>query len=153
MSSTENKNKKGGVSKPNESSDVYQIFQKSIDNYFQEVIKNAATYLQATSNLQQEIFNSRKKNAENAFTLQKAVFEKLDGNPKVPESAIDLAKSFVSETTVSWNLQNKIILESLDALSKNIEAFNKNSIAFEEINKGLIDYWSSIIKQASKISS
>jgi len=42
------------------------------------------------------------------------------------------------------------MLKSLDTLSKNIEAFNKNSAVFETINKKIINSWVSIIKQTAK---
>ena len=100
--------------------------------------------------MQEEIIESRRNNAKKAIELQEAVCEKLDGKSVVPTSVLDLAKSFAANSSTSWTLQNKLVLDTLQTLSKNIEAFNKNSTSFEEINKKLIDYWASVIKQASK---
>jgi hypothetical protein len=130
--------------------DAYSVFQNSLEKYFKEIRANAASYLQATSDLQEEVIESRKKNAEHAITLQKAAYEKLGGNNHIPSGAIDFAKSLAGQTTLACNLQNRMILASLDALSKNIEAFNKNSAAFEESNKKIIDQWVSIIKKEIK---
>ena len=132
------------------SKDVYSAFQDSLDNYFREIRKNTAKYLQSVSDLQEEIIDSRKKNAEKAMDLQQTIYEKIGGEKNVPSAVFDIAKTFAGNATTSWNLQNKLVLESLETLSRNIEAFNQNSTSFEEINKTLIDYWASVIKQASK---
>jgi len=132
------------------SDDVYSVYEESLAKYFSEVKENAANYLQAVSDLQQEIIESRKKNTEHAIYLQKAAADKLGVNSNIPDNTFDLARSFAEQATKSWNLQNQMVLTSLDTLSKNIEAFNKNSKSFEEINKKLIDSWASTIKQYSK---
>jgi len=131
------------------SDDFYSSFQESLQTYFSEARENAANYLQAVSDLQEEIIEARKKNAENIISLQKATYDKFGGE-YIPPAVMDLAKSFASKTIQTSNLQNEMILTSLDTLSKNIEAFNKNSAVFENINKKIIDYWASIIKQEAK---
>lgn len=134
---------------PESSSDIYSAFQESLQTYFSEVRENAASYLQAACDLQEEMIEARKKNAENIISLQRAAYEKF-GLGQVPNSVIDMAKSFAGQSIQTTNLQNKMILTSLDTLSKNIEAFNKNSAVFENANKKIIDYWASIIKQEAK---
>lgn len=153
MSTTNQPKKIEQSTKPSESTqDVYSLFQESLATYFKEVRANAANYLQVASDLQEEIIESRRKNAEHVISLQKATYEKLGGNNNIPSAVIDLAKSYAGQATQTLNLQNKMILTSLDTLARNIEAFNKNSTSFEEINKKLIDYWASIIKQEAKNS-
>ena len=151
MSVTPNSATKTSESQPNKPDlDVYSVFQESLDNYFKEIRKNTSNYLQSISDLQEEIVESRRNNAKKAIELQELFCEKFDGKTAVPPSALSLAKSFAENASTSWTLQNKLVLDSLQTLSKNIEAFNKNSISFEEINKKLIDRWASIIKQVSK---
>ncbi|MGD2107681.1 MAG: hypothetical protein PVH93_08770 [Nitrosopumilaceae archaeon] len=130
--------------------DVYSAFQDSLERYFSEIKKNTSNYLQSVSDLQEEIIDSRKKNAERAIELQKVAYEKMGGNSNVPSAVMDLATTIAGTTVTSWTMQNKLVLESLDTLSRNIEAFNKNSTSFDEINKRLINYWASIIKQEFK---
>jgi len=135
------------------SNDIYSIFQDSITRYFGEIKGNTADYLQAVTNLQQEIIKSREINAKNAISLQKTISEQLGINSNNSDGVMKLAKSLGEQATKSWNLQNQLMLKSLETLSKNIEAFNKNSASFEEINKNLINSWASIIKQAAKDTS
>lgn len=131
---------------------VFSVFQDSLENYFKEIRKNTSAYLQTASDLQEQIVESRKKNADNVLSIQKMTYEKLGGTDKLPDAVLDLAKMYAGQATQTVNLQNKMIITSLETLAKNIEAFNKNSTSFEEINKKLIEYWASIIKQEIKTS-
>jgi len=130
--------------------DVYSVFENSLVRYCNEVRANAASYLQAVSDLQEEIIELRKKNADSAISLQKTGFEKLGVNTTIPDATYNLAKLFGEQTTKSWELQNQLILKSIDTLAKNIQAFNTNSKTFKDFNKQLIDSWGSIIKTTAK---
>jgi len=130
--------------------DMYSVFQNSINRYFSEIKGNTADYLQAVTNLQQEIIQARENNAKNAISLQKTISDQLGINSINSDGALKLAKSLGEQTTKSWNLQNQLMIKSLETLSKNIEAFNKNSASFEEINKNLINSWADIIKHTAK---
>ena len=138
------------ISKTNskqDSKDMHSIYQSGLARYFSEVKANAANYLQAVSDLQQEIINLENNNFDNILSLQKTVTEELGINNYATDKTIDLSKSYAENTSEIWKAHNKLILSSLDILAKNIEAFNKNSELFSEINKNLIDSCSSIIKQ------
>jgi len=130
--------------------EIYSVFQQSIDKYFKEVRSNAATYLQSVSDLQQEIVKLRKNNVESAISLQKTIADNLGTDTKIPDESLDIAKNFAEQTTKAWNIQNQLMLTSLETLSKNIQAFNDNSQTFAEMNGKLIDFWTSIIKQKSQ---
>jgi len=130
--------------------EIYSVFQQSIDKYFKEVRSNAATYLQSVSDLQQEIVKLRKNNVESAISLQKTIADNLGTDTKIPDESLDIAKNFAEQTTKAWNIQNQLMLTSLETLSKNIQAFNDNSQTFAEMNGKLIDFWASIIKQKSR---
>jgi len=130
--------------------DIYSVFQQSLDKYFKEIKENASTYLQSVSDLQLEIIESRKKNAESAISLQKTMADKLGVDTKISETSLNIATSFAEQTTKAWNFQNQLMLTSLETLSKNIQAFNDNSKTFAELNGKLIDSWASIIKKKSQ---
>ena len=130
--------------------DVYSVFEDSLTKYCNEVRADAASYLQAVSDLQVEIIELRKKNADSAISLQKTAFEKLGVNTTIPDATFNLAKFYGEQTTKSWELQNQLILKSIDTLSKNIQAFNKNSKTIEEFNKQLIGFWVSTSKKQQK---
>jgi len=130
--------------------DVYSVFEDSLTKYCNEVRADAASYLQAVSDLQLEIIELRKKNADSAISLQKTAFEKLGVDTTIPDATFNLAKLFGEQTTKLWELQNQIVLKSIDTLSKNIQAFNTNSKTFEDFNKQIIDSWASITMKPAK---
>lgn len=127
-----------------------EIFNQSIKKYFKNVSVNTASYLQSVSDLQQEIINSRKKNAESFILLQKIIAEKTKANTKISDESLKVVNDFAKQTNQTWNLQNQLMLKSIDALSKNIQAFNENADTQLEMNKKLIESWASIIKEKKK---
>ena len=124
-----------------------EIFNQSIEKYFKNVSVNTASYLQSVSDLQQEIINSRKKNAESFILLQKIIEEKTKFNTKISDESLKIVNDFAKQTNQTWDLQNQLMLKSIDALSKNIQAFNENADTQLEMNKKLIESWASIIKE------
>jgi hypothetical protein len=126
---------------------TYEIFHQSIDKYFKNVSINTANYLQSVSDLQQEIIESRKKNAKSVILLQKILTDKINSNVKVSDKSHKIITDFTEQSNKAWNFQNQLMLKSLDVLSKNIQAFNDNSDAQFEMNKQLIESWASIIKE------
>jgi len=131
---------------------TYEIFQQSIDKYFKNVSVNTASYLQSVSDLQQEIIESRKKNAKSVILLQKYLTRKTYSDVKLPDESLQIVTDFTEQTNKAWNSQNQLMIKSLDVLSKNIQAFNENSEAFVSMNKELIESWVSIIKERKEKS-
>jgi len=73
--STQNHKKTENENTP--SQDMYSVFQDSITRYFNEIKGNTADYLQAVTDLQQEIIESREKHAKNTIALQKTLSEQF----------------------------------------------------------------------------
>ena len=130
-----------------EPNDVYSVFEKSLERYFKEVKENAAGYLQAVSDLQQEILEMRKKNIEMALDIQKNLSEQAGVTSSLPENLSDLANVITEHNVKTWQLQNGLILASLEALSRNIQAFNSNAKVFADVNGKLVDSWIPLFKQ------
>ncbi len=126
---------------------TYEIFHQSIDKYFKNVSMNTANYLQSVSDLQQEIIESRKKNAKSVILLQKILTDKINSNVTVSDKTNQIITDFTEQSNKAWNFQNQLMLKSLDILSKNIQAFNDNSDTQFEMNKKLMESWASIIKE------
>ena len=144
--------KKEQYQKPQHSTNIStnEIFNQSIEKYFKNVSVNTASYLQSVSDLQQEIINSRKKNAESFILLQKIIADKTKSNTKISDESLKLVNDFTKQANQTWELQNQLMLKSIDALSKNIQAFNENADTQLEMNKKLIKSWGGIIKKKYK---
>ena len=83
---------------------MYSVFQNSINRYFSEIKGNTADYLQAVTDLQQEIIEARENNAKNAISLQIVISDQLGINSNNSDGALKLAKSLGEQTAKSWNL-------------------------------------------------
>jgi len=130
--------------------DAFTVFEDTNSRYFNAVKANTASYLQAVTNLQEEIIELRKHNADSVIKLQKGISEKFATDTELPDYTLSIAKTISEQNSKVWNMQMKMILTSLDVLIKNIQAFNSNCKTFDNISKGIINSWSSTIKQASK---
>lgn len=125
-------------------------FTKSIDRYFKNVSINTASYLQSISDLQQEIMESRKKNAESIILLQKFLVDQINSHSKIPNESLEVITDFAEQTNKAWNFQNQLMQKSIEILSNNIKAFNNNSHELTEMNKRIIESWAGIIKKNKK---
>ena len=123
------------------------LFKKSIDEYFKNASINTATYLQSISDLQQEIIESRKKNAESIILLQKFLAEQINSNSEISGNSLGILTDFAENSNKAWNFQTQLMQKSIEVLSNNIKAFNKNSQELTEINKKMIQSWADIIKK------
>jgi hypothetical protein len=132
------------------SSGPEDLFKKSIEKYFKNVSINTASYLQSVSDLQQEIIESRKKNAESIILLQKFLIEQINSHSKIPVKSLELITDFAEQGNKAWNFQNQLMQKSIDVLSNNIKAFNNNAHELTEMNKKLIESWAEVIKKSKK---
>ena len=123
------------------------LFKQSIDEYFKNASINTATYLQSISDLQQEIIESRKKNAESIIRLQKFLIEQINSHSKMSDNSLGIFTDFAENSNKAWNFQNQLIQKSVEVLSNNIKDFNKNSQELTEMNKKMIQSWANIIKK------
>lgn len=126
------------------------LLKKSIDKYFKNVSINTAGYLQSVSDLQQEIIESRRKNAESIILLQKFLIEQINSHSKIPVKSLEILTDFAEQGNKAWNFQNQLMQKSIDVLSNNIKAFNNNSHELTEMNKKIIESWAEIIKKSKK---
>ena len=129
--------------------DIYSVMEQSVDRYFKEVKASTASYLQAVTDLQEGIIDLRRKNVESVVMLQKTMSEKL-GTPQVAETTLNLANIFSEQSSKMFDLQNHLMIASIESFSKNIKAFNDNTKSFDENSHKLLASWASVIKEKSK---
>ena len=145
-----NISKKKESLKPTTRADVipFDGFKKSIDKYFKNVSINTASYLQSISDLQQEIIDSRKKNAESVILLQKFLVDQINTHSKLPNDSLHVISDYAEQANKAWNFQNQLMQKSIEILSSNIQAFNNNAHEITEMNKKIIESWARIIKES-----
>lgn len=125
---------------------LYSILGRSLDDYFKQVKINAMSYLQAVSDLQQEIIEMRKDNIQSLLKLQKMTTEDLELSMNVRSPILDIMENVSSQNNKILDFQRQLLLTSIETLSKNVCAFNDNSSIFSNITQKILSSWASIIK-------
>jgi Na+/phosphate symporter len=117
---------------------VFDVYKECINKYFKEVQRGTAEYLQSLTNLQQEIIQVRKNTADSVIEFQQKFAHGLKLNAKSPEPASNLFVNIGEQCRKAQDLQNQVLLTTVEVLRKNIKAFNDNSSSFENLNKKVL---------------
>ncbi len=125
------------VSTPQKKEELFAVYNQSIEKYFAVAKKTTAIYLQSVTDIQEKIIDSWKKSVDSAITLQQEFAHKSKMNVEVPDHTIKVINDMAEQANKSKELQNKMLLASISAITENIKAFNDNVKTFSEINKKL----------------
>jgi hypothetical protein len=126
------------ITKP-QKQDVFAVYDKSIEKYFNTAKKTTATYLQSVTDLQEKIIESWKKSMDSTVSLQQEFAQKSKMNTKVPDETVKVINDIAELANKSQALENKMLMASIAAIRKNIQAFNDNVKTFSEMNKKLVE--------------
>ena len=129
-----NKSKKKLTAKPK---DLYTIYNQEVDRYFSDVKQTTATYLQSITNLQQDVISSWKNAINSAIILQQKFGTNFLDKPK-ESMATKLMTNIAGQTKRMQDLQNQMLLASIDAIRNNIKTFGKNAKTIDELNTKLV---------------
>ena len=122
--------------------DIQDIFRENFDKYFQEVEKPMPQYLESMTKLQDEFLNAWKNTVDTSLNLQKEYAEKMDINTNVPQDAANMIYRVADEYIKSKNIQNQVILSTLNSASSNVQNSNNTFQPFIELNKKVLSFWS-----------
>lgn len=117
--------------------DVDMIYNQNIEKYFSKAKKTTSTYLQSVTDLQVKIIESWKKSMDSAITLQRRFTNESKMNFEVPDATIKMMDDLTEQANKAQALQNKLVLDSIEAITQNINAFNNNVITFTQVNRKL----------------
>jgi len=117
----------------NESNDIYDTCKENVERYFSEVKKTTSSYLQSVTDLQQEIIRSWKNTIDSAIVLQEKFTKKSGLNPSLSEATVQMVADLSKKVNRAQQLQNEMLLSSLDAMRNYIKTFNENVNAFTEL--------------------
>jgi hypothetical protein len=126
--------------KNEKSKDVYDFYKTTVSAYFNEVLKTTASYLQAVSNLQQEIVGSWKNTIDNASVIEENFSNKSETKSNLPDIAVKMIMEELSEQiNRTEEMQNKMLLVSIDAISQNSKSFNEGIKTFDELRSKIVE--------------
>lgn len=127
-----------------ESNDIYDTCKENVEKYFSEVKKTTSSYLQSVTDLQQEIILSWKKTIDSAISLQEK-FTESGSNPTLSKATVKVVAELSKEVNKAQQLQNKMLLASLDAMRNYIQTFNENIESFVELRGKVMEFFIPLI--------
>ena len=126
------------------SKDIFSIYQKNINKIFYGVKKSVPKYHQSITNLQQEYFQAFENIVDFSITLQKEFVTKDNVVSDVPSTTLKMINDTTEEFGKIFSIQNQIVLANIDTTQQNIKTFNDNIKSFVELNKNILQSWTSI---------
>jgi len=130
--------------------DIFSVYKESVDKYFSEMKATTADYLQSITNLQEELIESRKKNIDSAIAIQKTFATNLGFNFEPPAQAVQMINNLSEQIQKGVELENKMLMTSINTLEKNIGSYNENAKTFSDMNTKILDSWASALKSVTK---
>ncbi len=127
--------------------DVYGVSQQNVDKFFNGIKQQVPRYHQSVTNVQQEYLDAIENIINSSITLQKEFARKAGVTTSVPEAALKAIRDTTEEIVKASTIQNQISLAAIDATQQNIKTFNDNAKAFADLNKNILQSWSSAFTQ------
>ncbi len=130
-----------GMSTQTQSSNVYSMYKQNVQKYFENISKITPGYFQAITELQNECVKTCEKTINASITAHQEFAKKAGISTEVPNAAktaiVDINKQIVQASTVN----NQLAKTAIDTTVQNIKAFSNNINSFAELNKSVIQSW------------
>ena len=119
--------------------DVLTVYNQNIQRYFISAKKTTSVYLQSVTDLQEKIIETWKKSMDSANSLQQKFAQDSKMKIEVPDASINMINEISNQANKAQELQNKMMIASIEAIRENIKSFNNNVISFTEVNRKLAE--------------
>ena len=127
--------------KSTQSSDVYSMYKQNVQKYFENISKTTPQYFQAITQLQDECMKTCEKTINASLATQQEFAKKAGILTDIPDTAkiaiVDTNKQIVQASTMN----NQLAKTAIDTTVQNIKTFNNNINSFAELNKSIIQSW------------
>jgi len=117
------------------------MYTQNVQKYFENISKITPQYFQAVTQLQDECMKTVEKTINASVSAQQEFAKKAGITTDIPESAktaiVDINKQIVQASTVN----NQLAKTAIDTTVQNIKALSTNIDAFAELNKNIVQLW------------
>jgi cytoplasmic iron level regulating protein YaaA (DUF328/UPF0246 family) len=124
-----------------QSSDVYSMYKQNVQKYFENISKITPEYIQTITKLQEECMKTCEKTINASISTQQEFAKKAGISTEIQDTVriaiVDTNKQIVQASTVN----NQLAKTTIDTTVQNIKAFSNNIDAFAELNKNIIQSW------------
>ena len=129
------------TSTPTQTIDAFSTYRQNVQKYFENISKITPQYFQSITHLQEECLKTCEKTINASVAMTQEFAKKAGITTEIPSAAktafVDTNKQIVQASTV----YNQIVQTTIDATVQNIQTFNDNVNAFVDLNKNIIQSW------------
>ncbi len=129
------------MSTQSQTNNVYSMYKQNVQKYFENISKITPQYFQSVTQLQDECMKTCEKTINASVSMQQEFAKKAGITTDIPESAktaiVDFNKQIVQTNTVNTQLAKTAV----ETTVQNIKAFSNNIDAFTELNKNIVQLW------------
>jgi hypothetical protein len=127
--------------------DAFSTYRQNVQKYFENISKITPQYFQSITHLQEECLKTFEKTINASVSITQEIANKTGITTEIPSAAktafVDTNKQIVQASTV----YNQLVQTTIDATVQNIQTFNDNVNAFVDLNKNIIQSWTTPFTQ------
>jgi len=130
-----------------QSNDAFSTYKQNVQKYFENISKITPQYFQSITNLQGECLNACENTINASVSVQQEFAKKTGIATEIPNAAntaiVDTNKQIVQASTG----YNQLVKTTIEATVQNIKVYNENVNSFVDLNKNIIQSWTTPIIQ------
>ena len=127
--------------KTSEKNDVFSTVEQTVDKQIKSTERVFPNYQTSVTSLQQEYTEAFENIVESSIALQREFANKTGINTALPEATETAVRKTNEQISKVQDVQNKVVLATIDATRQNIKTFNENAKAFADLNKSVMHSW------------
>ena len=121
--------------------DVFATVEETVEKQVKTVEKSFPNYQTSVTSLQQEYTEAFQNIVDSTIALQREFANKTGINTALPEATESAVNKTNEQISKVQDVQNKVVLATIDATRQNIKTFNENAKAFADLNKSVMQSW------------
>ncbi len=129
------------------SENVFDVYKKNVEKYFENAIDSIPQNLQSWTNIQSDWYKACKNTISSAISLQQEFAKKTGIDTDIPEAAKNAIVDTNKQIIKAKSVQNQIIQATTSAIQQNIKTWNDSSSAFTDLNRNILQSWISTFTQ------
>ena len=106
--------------------DLYSLYKKNIQKYFENIRKNYPQYFQTLTNFQQECVKTEEKTFSAMIMMQQEFAKKCNMNVNISQDMKNSLNAGIIQMIQTSDINAKIRKTILDMMTVNLKAFNNN---------------------------
>ena len=127
--------------KTSEKNDVFSTVEQTVDKQIKSTERVFPNYQTSVTSLQQEYTEAFENIVESSVALQREFANKTGINTALPEATETAVRKTNEQISKVQDVQNKVVLATIDATRQNVKTFNENAKAFADLNKNVMQSW------------